>query len=223
MDDVEQGRLSLVTALKPTLFVTLRTDVVQDAGPAAVQEYGATVNVEWSPDDGPEVDLAALSALAHVDAEHFLPEIGNVLPDTLVIPVGQGEFFWADLRSPTCWEELSGRGLDVGLVGEALFGEAFDLAKLRSVVDLDYGRALIVNSMEIEPAWRGAGFGLLATELALGELGRGADVAALYPMKPGVGGPRRTGGGQPRSVRVLGADRFRRLRRDHDPGPVRSR
>ena len=103
-----------------------------------------------------------------------------------MIPVGQGEFFWADLRSPTCWEELSGRGLDVGLVGEALFGEAFDLAKLRSVVDLDYGRALIVNSMEIAPAWRGAGFGLLATELTIGELGRDADVAALYPMKPGL-------------------------------------
>ena len=221
--DADRQRLSLVTALKPTLFVTLHTDVVQDASPAAVQEYRAEVYVEWSPDDGPEVDLAALSALAHVDAEHFLPEIGNVLPETLVIPVGHGEFFAADLLSATCWPELSGRGLDVALVGEALFGEAFDLATLRSVVDLVHGRALIVNSMEIEPAWRGAGFGLLATELALGELGRGADVAALYPMKPGVGGSRGAGGGQPRSVRVLGADRFRRVRRDHDPRPVRSR
>ena len=77
MDEVEQGRLSLVTALKPTLFVTLRTDVVQDSDPAAVQEYRATVSVEWSPDDGPEVDLELPSALAHVDAEHFLPEIGK--------------------------------------------------------------------------------------------------------------------------------------------------
>jgi GNAT superfamily N-acetyltransferase len=184
--DADRERLSLLAALKPTLFVTLRTDVVQAATPAAVQEYRASINVEWSPDNGPEVDLETLSSLAHVDAEHFLPEIGNVLPETLVIPVGQAEFFSADLLSATCWQELSARGLDVGLVGEALFGEAFDLAKLRSVVDLVHGRALIVNSLEIAPAWRGAGFGLLAMELAIGELGRGADVAALYPMKPGV-------------------------------------
>ena len=69
--------------LRPTLFVTLRTDVRQSSHgstPGAVQEYLASVHVEWSPDDGPDVDLAALSTLAHVDAATYLPELEPAAP-----------------------------------------------------------------------------------------------------------------------------------------------
>ena len=176
-------------ALRSTLFVTLRTNLLQAAAPSAspaVHDYAAYLQVQWSPDDGPDVDLAALSELAHFDAEAYFPEVDRLLPDTVVIPVGQGGFVAADLTAPTCWAELASRGLDLGLVGEGLLGEAFDLSALRAAYDLVHERAIIVNSMEVAPEWRGAGYGLLAIELVLAELGRSADVAALFPMQPGL-------------------------------------
>lgn len=187
MEAAESSRRSVVEGLRPTLFVTLRTDVRQSSHgskPGAVQEYLASVHVEWSPDDGPDVDLAALSTLAHVDAATYLPELSRLLPETLIMPVGNGRLVTADLRSESCWDGLSALGLDVALVGEALLGEHFELAELTAEMELVHGRAVIVNSMEISPDWRGAEYGLLATELALRELGRCADVAALYPMQP---------------------------------------
>lgn len=184
VDIPEQARLAVVETMRRTLYVTLQTDVVQ--GEPAVREYRARVQVEWSPDDGPEVDPAVLSELSGADVEGFLPEVGSLLPETLVIPVGTGDLVLADLNSPQCWEELAAISLDVGLVGEALLGEGFDLALLRSTVDLAHGYALIANSMEILPEWRGAEYGLLGLELAIRELGRCADVAAMYPMQPGL-------------------------------------
>jgi hypothetical protein len=175
-----------VRGLRPTLFVTVRTDLLQTGGESAVvQDYNAEVRVEWSPDNGPDIDLAEFSRLAKVDAERFLP-VGHFMPETLVVSVGNGSLVAADLQAPTCWSDLASRGLDQGLVGEALIGEGFDLTELRSAVDIVHGRALIVNSMEIAPEWRGGQYGLLATDLVIRELGRCADVAALYPMKPGV-------------------------------------
>ncbi|HQR80131.1 MAG TPA: hypothetical protein PLT68_07920 [Actinomycetota bacterium] len=184
MDEAEQIRLSVVRTMRRTLFVTLQTEVVQ--GDPAVRDYRARVQVEWSPDNGPDVDPAGLSELAHVDVEGFLPEVGSLLPETLVIPVGEGNLVLAELNSAQCWEELAERSLDLGLVGEALLGEGFDLALLRSTVELVHGRALIANYMEILPEWRGAEYGLLSLELAIRELGRCADVAAMYPMRPGL-------------------------------------
>lgn len=178
--------MSVLQALGSTLFVTLRTDVVQTQTRSATQEYSATVQVAWSPDDGPDVDLGQLAELTGVDVENYLPEVDSLLPDTLVVPVGHGTLVRADLTAPTCWDELSGRGLDVGLVGEALLGEAFNLAELQASFEVVQGRALIVNYMEILPEWRGARYGLLATELAIRELGRCCDVAAMYPMQPGL-------------------------------------
>ena len=75
------------------------------------------MHVEWSPDDGPDVDLAALSTLAHVDAATYLPELSRLLPETLIMPVGNGRLVTADLRSESCWDGLSALGLDVALVG----------------------------------------------------------------------------------------------------------
>ena len=174
----------MLEALRPTMFVTLQTDVGQQ--PAAVREYSARVQVEWSADQGPDVDLDELSQLAKVAAEVLVPELGSIHPTTLVVPVGHGGFVLAELDSPGCWHDLAAKGQDLGLVGESLRGEASDLSPLRTTVDLVYGRALIVNSMEIDPGWRGARYGLLAIELGMRELGRFADVAALYPMRPGL-------------------------------------
>lgn len=178
-------RASVVKGLRQTLSVTVRTELLQPT-PVAVQEYTAALNVHWSPDDGPDVNRAALSELAKVDIDAYLPELDRFLPDTLAIPVGQGSFVSVDLLAPSCWTELAGRGRDLGLVGEGLLGEAFDLSELRSTLDMTHGRAVIVNYVEIAPAWRGAKYGLLAAELVIRELGRCADAAALYPMQPGL-------------------------------------
>ncbi|MGB2737359.1 MAG: hypothetical protein WBC27_04880 [Candidatus Nanopelagicales bacterium] len=189
MKDAGSTRLSVVRALRSTLFITLRTDVVQPTARSATQavhDYTGIVKVEWSPERGQDVDLTALSAMTNLDVEGFVPEVDSLLPKTLVIPVGRGEFVTADLQAPDCWEELDSRGHDLGLVGRALLGEGFDLAELRAAFELVHMRAVIVNSMEIDPEWRGAKLGLLATELAIRELGKGADVAALFPMKPGL-------------------------------------
>lgn len=183
----DEARASVVSALRSTLFVTLQTDVVQPvSGALAVQDYTATVNVAWSPDEGPDVDLAALSALADTDVQGYLPELDHLLPDTLVLPVGEGTFTTADLWAPTCWDELAGRGHDAALVGGALLGEAFNLAELQAAFEIGLGRAVIVNSMEVVPEWRGAKYGLLALELGVRELGKCADVAALFPMEPNL-------------------------------------
>ena len=82
VEAAESSRRSVVEGLRPTLFVTCeRTCVESSHGstPGAVQEYLASVHVEWSPDDGPDVDLAALSTLAHVDAATYLPELSRLL------------------------------------------------------------------------------------------------------------------------------------------------
>ena len=110
----------------------------------------------------------------------------------------------ADLRSESCWDGLSALGLDVALVGEALLGEHFELAELTAEMELVHGRAVIVNSMEISPDWRGAEYGLLATELALRELGRCADVAALYPMQPDLADLDERAAAESRPVAVWG-------------------
>lgn len=185
MEIEEQDRSAVVGALADTLFVTLRTDLRQ-TGPSAVQEYAASIQVQWSPDEGPDVDLEVLSELTDVDTEGYLPELDKQLPDVLAVPVGRGRFVVADLAVPSCWQELVGRSLDLGLVGEALLGETFDLSELRASYDVIHERALILDSVEIDPRWRGAGYGLRAAELGIQELGKCVDLAALFPMRPGV-------------------------------------
>ena len=74
----------------------------------------------------------------------------------------------------------------VATVGKALYGESLQQKELRASYDISHGHVVIVAHMEIDPDWRGASNGLLATELVLGELGRAADAAALFPMKPGL-------------------------------------
>lgn len=185
----DPGRELVVKALRATLSVTLRTELVQPQPPAttaAVREYAAALNVHWSPDDGPDVDRATLSELANLDVDTYLPELDRFLPDTLAIPVGEGSFVVVDLRAADCWTELSSRGWDLGLVGKALLGEAFDMSELRATLDVTHGHAVIVNYVGISEDWRGAQYGLLATELVIRELGRCADLAALYPMQPGL-------------------------------------
>lgn len=178
------SRLSVVTGLRPTLHVDLTATLVQPT--SAAQVYAAVVQVSWSPDDGPDVDPDALSELVGVDTNAYLPELSSLLPDTVTVDVGHGEFVSADVSSPDCLQELEDIGPGVGLVGKALYGESLQQKELRASYDISHGRVVIVAHMEIDPDWRGAGYGLLATELVLGELGRAADAAALFPMKPGL-------------------------------------
>lgn len=179
-----QDRVSVVTALRSTLHVDLTATLVQPTSSAQV--YGAIVQVSWSPDNGPDVDPETLSELVGVDTEPYLPELSSLLPDTVTVDVGHGEFVSADLSAPDCLQELEDIGPGVGLVGKALYGEGLQQKELRASYDIAHEHAVIVAHMEIDDQWRSAGYGLLATELVLAELGRAADVAALFPMKPGL-------------------------------------
>ena len=184
VNHTHQRTLSVVANLRSPLHVRLRTSLVQPA--TAVQLHDAKVRISWSPDHGPDVDLAVLSELTGFDTESFLQELSGPIPETLTTTVGRGEFAVVDLSAPRFCEELADVGPDFGLVGRALLGENFDQAELRASFATTHQRAVIVANMEIGHKWRGAAYGLLATELVLGELGRCADVAALFPMKPGL-------------------------------------
>jgi GNAT superfamily N-acetyltransferase len=178
------ARLEVVRALRPTLLVTLHTELDQDE--TAVSHYDVDVDVVWSPDEGPEVNGDVLSALAGVDVHTYLPEVDAFLPDVLRIPVGGGDVIRADLAAPSCYDELADLGPDVQVVANALLGEDDDLRELHAAFPLVHKRALILNYIEVEPEWRGAGYGLLAAGLVLRELSAGVDVAALFPMPRGV-------------------------------------
>ncbi len=174
----------MVTELRSTLHVRLRTSLVQPV--TAVQVHDAKVRVSRSPDHGPDVDLAVLSELTGVDTENYLPELSGPIPELLTVTVGRGEFAVVDLSAPGYHEELASLDPGFGLVGRALQGENLDQSELRAHYPIAAQRAVIVANMQIDPQWRGAAYGLLATELVLDELGRCADVAALFPMKPGL-------------------------------------
>lgn len=177
-------RMSVVTALKPTLFVTLSTDLRQTV--SSVQPYVASVKVRWSPDDGPDVDTDELSTMAHVQIQTYLPELFKFLPETLAIPVGSGRFATADLAAPECAQDLLAHGMDLGLVGHVLRGDDGDLAPLRSAFPGARDRVLIADYLQIDDDWRGSGYGVLAMNLILGAMRELVDLAALYPMGPGL-------------------------------------
>ncbi len=176
--------MAVVTALKPTLFVTLSTDIRQKT--SAVQPMSVTVNVRWSPDDGPAVDTDELSAMAHVQIQTYLPELFKFLPETLSISVGAGRFALADLSAPTCVQDLVANGMDLGLVAQVLRGDAGDLGPLHAAFPGARERVLIADFLGIDAEWRGAGYGVLAMELVLGAFRELVDIAALYPMGPGL-------------------------------------
>ena len=181
--DPEAARLAVVEALAPTLTVALETDL--RAGRATVREYRATINLHWSPKSGPDVDLETLADLSHVEVGSYLPELYKSLTDPLVIPAGHGSFFVADLLDPDCLARLAGIGHDVVLVADALLGKDQDLRDL----DDRYGpvqHVLILNLVEIDAQWRGAALGLSAADLVVTHLTDRAEVAALYPMPPGI-------------------------------------
>ncbi len=177
-------RLSVVRRLRQTLFVTLITEIEQDD--AGVHDYRIEVGVRWNPDEGPDVDLAELALLSHVDVESYLPELIKSLPKTLVVPVATGSVAVVDLANPDCLEQLRARSMDLALVGEALWGEDLDLRPLTEQYPLTSLRVLIANNLVVLPEWRGAGMGLLAMELVLERLRPGLALAALYPMQPGL-------------------------------------
>jgi hypothetical protein len=177
-------RSAVAAALKPTLFLTVSTEVRQQR--SSVQPYNVAVKVRWSPDDGPDVDTDELSAMAHVQIQTYLPELFKFLPETLSIPVGSGRFALADLAAPTCVQDLVANGMDLGLVAHVLRGEAGDLQPLHKAYPGARERVLIADFLEIDSEWRGAGYGVLAMQLLLGAFRELVDVAALYPMGPGL-------------------------------------
>lgn len=169
------ARLAVVHGLAPSLLVRLTIEVPRADRHPAIRDHAAQVFVTWSPDS--DLDPAAVSQMAGIKAENH--------SEPVRIEVGRGRLATVDLTAEDCWPALSARP-SLRLVGHALLGERLDLRELRAAYPLLHQRVLIADHLEIDEQWRGAGYGLVALDLAVNELGKGSDVAALFPMEPGV-------------------------------------
>lgn len=171
----ERARLAVVHALAPSLWVRLTIDVPRADRHPPLRDHSAQVFVTWSPDS--DLDLAAVSQMGGIKAENH--------SEPVAIQVGRGRLATVDLTVPDWWDAVSARP-DLRIVGRAVLGEKFDMAELRAAYPLLHQRVLIADYLEIESQWRGANYGLVALDLAVNELGKGSDVAVLFPMEPGV-------------------------------------
>jgi hypothetical protein len=179
--------------LSDTLRVSLSTelDADEDSGgcPPGAQDYYAEFTVTWYPEHGLHVTKDAESTLRRL-AEASGSDLTG---DAVQLPVGHGHFLVVDTFSPDVYDALDAREGDLEKLASSLFpGESDDRSLLApdldDVVEFVGGFAILVNSVTIDPLWRGASFGLRATGTVLEELRRGCSFAALHPMTPGTKG-----------------------------------
>lgn len=178
----EAERLAVVRDLGWTLCVRITTEVPRTDPTPAVRDHDARILVRWSADS--DVDPDTLAEMTHLGAENYLPEVASGWGPR-EIDVGWASLATIDLAVEDCWAQLAQRQ-DLRLVGRALLGERLDLRELRAAYPGRHRWALVASMLQIDPHWRGAEYGLVALDLAVRELGRRADVAALFPMAPGV-------------------------------------
>jgi GNAT superfamily N-acetyltransferase len=138
------------------------------------------------------------SAAIHFGVE-FLVDVPDGLPVRMAQQVdrmaGMGEecgrvrVGWADLvlcrDDPDLYAELDGEDGDLGFVAEAICGPPAGgfSAEFREQFE-SYGSVVIVNSVWVDPVWRGGGIGLIGTGLVLEHLSGAAMGAVLWPMSP---------------------------------------
>jgi hypothetical protein len=175
------------SALLDTLEVQLFTQLSlpgEEPYPAGAVDYWSHVQLTWYPDDATADDLLVLEPLARQ---------GTEIDDGIRFDIGRAHFVMVDLLRPDLFEALDAREADLGYVAGVLFPRLEDGATYEIGDELHSAdsNAVLVNSVEIDPPWRGLKLGLLSTGIALLELGRGCSFAALDAMDPGTKGAER--------------------------------
>jgi hypothetical protein len=175
------------TSLLDALAVELTCELALpggDADPEGAVTYGMTMLVSFSTDEvatASPKDQVALRALIGESSE-------SADAEWLRLPVGHGHLVVCELGNPNLWEVLDSRESDLEHIASAILEPR--TGDLVEDLDDEFGLAglqlVIVNHVSVRPQWRGLGFGLLGTGLALQHLGGPASCAALYPMEPGL-------------------------------------
>ena len=170
-------------AMVSGLFVSIGTELdAEEDFPPGASDYRSAFCARVFPED---LDDEALEQVAM--SEGVREEDG-----ALIIPVGHGHFVLCDLQvsSQDIWEALDAREGDLETVGSLVLDLDNDGLSEDLPIDIEpfMGGFIIVNNVEINPAWTGAKLGLLGTALALRHWSFGCGLAALYPMKPGAKG-----------------------------------
>jgi hypothetical protein len=116
--------------------------------------------------------------------------------------VGYGTFtVVASWDGQPSFDALDAESGDLATVGEALLAGYEDL--MDDLGGADPG-VVIVDQVHIQPAWRSLRLGLIGTGLTVRELGRGASMAVLYPMEPGIDEEDRRAASRERLTRYWG-------------------
>jgi hypothetical protein len=173
------------SSLRSTLNVELSTVLtLPDQNPhlPGAVGYQATMTLTWYPDDE-----------YNPDDQHLLESIagqGTEVDRGVEFAVGRGDFIQVNLLQPRLFEALDERESDLAYLGSLLFAKrANDEYEIEAELANLESTAILVNSVEVDPQWRGLRLGLLATGLVIQELGRSSSFAALHPMQPGLDDP----------------------------------
>ncbi|WP_432874835.1 hypothetical protein ACQPYH_22915 [Kribbella sp. CA-245084] len=181
----EQLSTECSSSLRSTLSVELGTVLtLPDQNPhlPGAVGYQATTTLTWYPhdEDNPS-DLQLLGSIAGQ---------GTEVDSGVEFTVGHGNFIMVDMLQPDLFEALDERESDLSYLGSCLFAaHANDGYEIEAELDNLESTAILVNSVEVDPQWRGLRLGLLATGLVIQELGRSSSFAALHPMQPGLDDP----------------------------------
>lgn len=170
----------LTGSLNARLECELRTADNQMEPPGAV-DYYATFFVDWFPGDmDTEPDGVVLAAAARAAG------ITDADSECVEIPVGRAHFLIVDTADPNLYEALDAREGDLELLGSVLLSQGHLVDALADQLEIGSGYGILGNSLSIDAPWRGMHLGLRGAALALNELRRGCDFAAVFPMEPGT-------------------------------------
>jgi hypothetical protein len=184
--DTTAGQLSPVARrdLTAGLVVSLSAELHlpgEEPYPPGAEDYHATYSVPWYPyendnwEAGDESILTQLAGLEQTGRTH----------DRILIPVGYAHLVMVDLYE-YYFESLDAREADLDYLAEQLFiGDSLHPELEGELQGFDQS-AVLVDSVAVDPAWRGLRMGLLGTGVVLKELSRGCRFAALDAIQPGL-------------------------------------
>jgi hypothetical protein len=149
--------------------------------PSGAVDYYATFFVDWFPSEiDTEPDEVVLAAAARAAG------IADATSECIEIPVGRAHFLIVDSADPNLYEALDAKEGDLELLGSALLSQGHLVDALADQLEPGSGYGILGNSLCIDAPWRGMHLGLRGAALALNELRRGCDFAAVFPMEPGT-------------------------------------
>ncbi|WP_405056817.1 hypothetical protein OG474_29260 [Kribbella sp. NBC_01505] len=180
------GQLSedTATSLLRTFAVRLATELTlpgEEHYPPGAVDYHASFSLTWysfTADD--PSDLQLLETIA---------DQGTETDDGIEFTVGQAHLVKVDLSQSGLFDALDAREADLEYLASLLFTERSNGEyEIESELEGFYSDAILVNSAEVDPLWRGHKLGLLGAGTAINELGRGCGLVALDAMQPGTRG-----------------------------------